>query len=70
MNTNKYVLFSSDHQYVVEYLFNQLVLSNSISEALIFENYELAIRFQKTIVEECKCQCSINTYIEFNSSNT
>ncbi len=64
MTTTKFVLFTADHQYVVEYLFNQLVLSNSISEALIFESHALAIRFQKTLKADFKLQCSINTYIE------
>jgi len=64
MDTCKYVLFTADHKYVVEYLLRQLILSDSITEALIFENHELAIGFRKMLATDCQLQCSINTYIE------
>ncbi|WP_282143997.1 hypothetical protein [Cellulophaga baltica] len=64
MDTCKYVLFTADNKYVVEYLLRQLVLSTSITEALIFENYDLAVGFKRMLVKDCKLECSINTYID------
>ncbi|MCL5244265.1 hypothetical protein M4I21_00485 [Cellulophaga sp. 20_2_10] len=64
MNTTKFVLFTAENKYVVEYLLQQLILSDSITEALIFDNYDLAIGFRKMLVKNCNLDCSINTYIE------
>ena len=41
----KYVLSAPDEKYVVEYLLRQLILSESIIEALTFDDQELAIGF-------------------------
>ncbi len=58
-----YVLFTSKEQYFVEYLLEQLILSNSISEAMVFDDMELALRFKKMLGEKCYLDCSVNTYI-------
>ncbi|MDO6490980.1 MAG: hypothetical protein ABJD66_00050 [Cellulophaga sp.] len=64
MDSTKFVLFTADNKYVVEYLLQQLILSDSITEALIFEEYDLAVGFRKMLAKNCKLDCSINTYIE------
>ena len=47
MKNPKYVIFTPDEKYVVEYLLRQLILSESITEALTFDDQELAIGFKK-----------------------
>ncbi|AIY13874.1 hypothetical protein [Cellulophaga baltica] len=64
MDSNKFVLFTADNKYVVEYLLKQLILSDSITEALIFESHEIAIGFRKMLAKDCQLHCSINTYID------
>ncbi|PXX30410.1 hypothetical protein C7972_10233 [Arenibacter sp. ARW7G5Y1] len=64
MESSKFVLYTADNKYVVEYLLKQLILSDSITEALIFDNHEIAIGFRKMLATDCQLQCSINTYIE------
>ncbi len=59
-----YVLLTSDEKYVSEYLLNELILSDSISEALTFDDETKALRFKKILVERCQITCSVNTYIE------
>jgi hypothetical protein len=58
-----YVLLTADETYVVEYLLQQLILSESISEAMVFDDMELALKFKKMLWECCGLQCSVNTYI-------
>ena len=64
MKNPKYVIFTPDEKYVVEYLLKQLILSESITEALTFDNQESAIGFKKMLVQNCNLECSVNTYIE------
>ncbi len=64
MKKDEFVLFTSNNDYVVEYLFNELALSKSITEAKTFINMELALDFKKILFSELKLNCSVNTYIE------
>lgn len=64
MKTPKYVLLTPSNKYVVEYLLRQLILSDSITEALTFDNQKFAIGFKKRLTQDCKLECSVNTYIE------
>lgn len=63
MEPPDFVLFTADGQYVVEYLFKQLVVTSNISEALTFDNNSSAQAFKKRLEEECDLDCSVNTYI-------
>ena len=60
----EYVLYTSDEKYVVEFLLKQLVLSKSITEALIFDDLNIALRFSEMLQEKCRIECSVNTFIE------
>jgi hypothetical protein len=60
----RYVLLTSEETYFVEYLLNQLILSQSISQAMVFDNYDTAQRFKSMLYVNCQLNCSVNTYIE------
>lgn len=60
---DKVVLLTKEGTYFVEYLLGQLVLSNSISEAMIFNDYSTASKFKDMLIAQCDTFCSINTYI-------
>ena len=62
-NNDSYVLLVQDGTYFVEYLLNELILSDSITEAMTFDNYDTAIKFKQMLHERCKLNCSVNTYI-------
>lgn len=62
--TEKYVLYTSDDKYFVEYLLKQLVLSRSITEAMAFDDFITAQKFKKMLREKCRIECSVNTYIQ------
>ncbi|WP_103866015.1 MULTISPECIES: hypothetical protein [Aquimarina] len=59
----EYVLLTDDQSYFVEYLIGELVLSNSISEAMKFNDEHLAQRFKKMLHSSCELITSVNTYI-------
>jgi len=61
---DKFVLLTSKSEYVVEYLLKQLILSNSITEALTFNDFYTAIGFKDMLLKECQIECSVNTYID------
>ncbi len=63
MKKGEFILFTSDNQYVVEYLLNHLILSTSISEALTFQDHYSAMEFKERLFQECSIECSVNTYI-------
>ena len=63
MITEKLVLLTRQDTYFVEYLLGQLVLSDSISEAMIFETAETASRYREMLYKTCNLECSVNTYI-------
>lgn len=59
-----YVLQTQEGGYFVEYLLDYLVISNSITEAMIFDDLELARGFKKMLIETCDLNTIISTYIE------
>ncbi|EZH72159.1 hypothetical protein ATO12_24820 [Aquimarina atlantica] len=59
----EYVLLTDDQSYFVEYLIGELVLSNSISEAMKFDDERLALRFKQMLHNSCELVTSVNTYI-------
>lgn len=59
-----YILLTEQYTYFVEYLLNQLILSNSISEAMVFEDKETALKFRDMLFTCCNLKCSVNTYIK------
>ncbi len=59
----EYVLLTEDQNYFVEYLIGELVLSNSISEAMKFNDENLALRFKQMLHSSCRLTTSVNTYI-------
>ncbi len=59
----EYVLLTDDQSYFVEYLIGELVLSNSISEAMKFNDEHLALRFKQMLHSSCELITSVNTYI-------
>lgn len=59
-----YVLLTKKDTYFVEYLLESLVLSDSIEEAMKFDNVETADKFKKLLFEEFKLITSINTFIQ------
>ncbi len=64
MKKIEYVLYTPSNEYVVEYLLKQLILSKSITKALSFDDEEIAIGFKDLVFEDCKIDCSVNTYIK------
>tara|TARA_R110002020_G_scaffold83213_6_gene206195 strand:+ start:740 stop:943 length:204 start_codon:yes stop_codon:yes gene_type:complete len=62
-NNESYVLLVKNGTYFVEYLLHELVLSDSITEAMTFDDSETAHKFKQMLFERCKLDCSVNTYI-------
>ena len=60
----KYVLYTDDERYFVEFLLKQLVLSRSITEAMVFDDFITAQKFKEMLREKCRIECSVNTYIK------
>lgn len=58
-----YVLLTTSKSYFVEYLLGELVLSNSINDAMVFDEEFIAQRFKKMLYETCKLETSVNTFI-------
>jgi len=58
-----YVLLTNYNTYFVEYLFGELVLSNSIKEAMIFNDKSTALKFKTHLYENCDLVTSVNTFI-------
>jgi hypothetical protein len=59
-----YVLLTPYKTYFVDYLIGQLILSNSIGEAMEFSDYDTAFKFQTMLIQTCKLETSINTFIK------
>lgn len=59
-----FVLMTENNTYFVEYLLNQLVLTESISEAMKFDNEEIAFKFKNMLFRMCNLNVSVNTFIE------
>ena len=60
---DKLVLLTEQETYFVEYLLGSLILSSSISEAMVFDDYSTASKFRDMLKDVCNTKCSINTYI-------
>lgn len=60
---DKYVLLTNEQTYFVEYLIGELVLSQNISEAMIFSDFITAKKFKKMLFTCCELNCSVNTFI-------
>ncbi|MDE3744060.1 hypothetical protein [Maribacter polysaccharolyticus] len=64
MNTSEqFVLMSAKGTYFVEFLIGTLVLSDSISEATIFDCPDQAHKFRDYLDENCEMEFSVNTFI-------
>lgn len=59
-----YVLLTEKDNYFVEYLFSNLVLSDSIVEAMKFDDFITANKFKNMLFQKCKLVTSINTFIK------
>lgn len=59
-----YVLLTLENTYFVEYLIGTLVLSNSIFEAMIFDDLDTAQKFKKMLFTVFQLQTSISTFIK------
>lgn len=60
----EYVLLTNEGNYFVEYLLNYLVISNSITEAMIFKDLVTAQKFKDMLLKECVLNTMISTFIE------
>ncbi len=60
----EYVLLTENEDYFVEYLIGELVVSNSISEAMKFNDENIALRFKQMLHSSCELITSVNTYID------
>lgn len=60
----RYVLLTSSETYFKEYLLGHLILCTSITDAMIFKELDVAIKFKNMLFEHCQLICSVNTYIE------
>lgn len=63
-NNDSYILLTQGGTYFVEYLLNELILSDSMTEAMTFDNYDTALKFKQHLFERCNLNCSVNTYIQ------
>lgn len=59
-----YVLLTLEENYFVEYLIGILVISSSISEAMIFEDLETAVKFKEMLINTCELKTSVSTFIK------
>lgn len=59
-----YVLVTSQDSYFVEYLIGMLILSNSLFEAMVFDDLDTAVKFKQMLLTNCELQTSINTFIK------
>lgn len=59
-----YVLLTLHNTYFVEYLIGTLVLSNSIVDAMIFDDLDAAIKFKQMLLVTCDLNTSISTFIK------
>lgn len=59
-----YVLITINGNYFVEYLFNELIMSDSITEAMTFEDLETATKFKNMLNNVCNIIVNISTFIK------
>lgn len=58
-----YVLMTPQESYFVEYLIGILVLSDSIFEAMVFDDLDTAVKFKQMLLTTCELKTSISTFI-------
>lgn len=59
-----YVLLTLQNTYFVEYLIGTLVLSDSIFNAMVFDDLDTAIKFKQMLLTTCDLNTSISTFIQ------
>ena len=59
-----FVLLTKDNEYILEYLFNELVLTKHIEKAKEFDSRISAFSFKDQLQEELNLEVSVNTYIK------
>lgn len=64
MSDTSFVLLTNKDNYFVEYLIGSLVLSDSISEAMVFKDYDTASKFSNMLLSVCDLETSVNTFIK------
>lgn len=62
-NSEAYVLMTKQELYFVEYLLNELVFSDSISEAMLFHDLIVAGKFKEMLIEKCELHTLISRVI-------
>ena len=60
---SQYVLMTKNDSYFVEYLLAFLVVSDSISEAMIFNDIFTAKKFQEMLSNKCDIHFTISTFV-------
>ncbi len=60
---SQYVLMTKNDSYFVEYLLDFLVISDSISEAMIFNDFFTATKFKEMLSNKCHVTFNISTFI-------
>jgi len=60
----KYLLLTIHNTYFVEFLCNQLILSSSIDQAMIFDDNHTAQKFKTMLWQVCNLETSVNTFID------
>ena len=60
---NQYVLLTDQSTYFVEYLIGELVLSHSVTKAMVINSFDTAFKFKQMLWSCCNVTCSVNTYI-------
>lgn len=58
-----YVLLTNLQCYFVEFLIGELILSNSIEDAMKFDDLETAKKFKEMLFQVCKLETNIYTFI-------
>ncbi|WP_240531863.1 hypothetical protein [Maribacter sp. 4G9] len=62
-----FVLLTESGSYFVEYLLGELVLSPSIAEAWIFNDPDIARKFQNKLFDTFKLYTSVNSFIDIDN---
>lgn len=62
-SSSQYVLMTKKDTYFVEYLLDYLVVSDSISEAMIFNDFITAKKFKDMLLNKCDLHFMISRFI-------
>lgn len=60
----KYVLQNNQQKYLSEYLMGKLILTHSITEAMVFADQHTALGFKKYIKKQTKQEFFVQSFIE------